>query len=69
MRLFGMIEAIGTRFYVSPKCKSRDLVEIVGDMRIRISVYLERPGIEITVVPGVRRAGASQVCEPDATST
>jgi len=63
VRLFGIGKAIGIRFYVSSKRKSRDTGEIVGDLRICISVYLGRPGIEITVVLGVWRAGTSKACE------
>ena len=48
---------------------SRELGEIGGDKRICISVYLGHRGIEITVVPGVRRAGASKACQADASST
>ena len=48
---------------------SRELGEIGGDKRICISLYLGHRGIEITVVPGVRRAGASKACQADASST
>ena len=49
---------------------SRELGEIGGDKRICISVvYLGHRGIEITVVSGVRRAGASKACQADASST
>ena len=69
MRLFGIGKVIVIRSYVSLKRRSRELGEIVGDKRICISAYLGHHGIEITVVPGVRRAGASKACQADASST